>query len=85
MACDKNTCRTCKQIANFRSFKRLLPNPVKASFEEWFNEIYGDLEMAQMDYATSLPEWRQDNPRYADESEERYQLRLKEWKEQNEH
>lgn len=84
MACDKNTCRTCKQIARFRAFKALLPASVRDSFEEWFNGIYGDLEQAQMDYATSLVEWRQDNPQYADESDERYQLRLKEWKE-NEH
>lgn len=58
MACDKNTCRTCNQIARYRSFKKLLPASVQASFEEWFNEVYGDLEQAQLDLATSQPEWK---------------------------
>lgn len=86
MACDKSTCRTCKQIIRFRSFKRLLPTPVQDSFEEWFNEIYGDLEMAQMDLATTELIWRQDSPRFKDETELRYQHRLLEWEEyKNEH
>lgn len=79
MACDKNTCKTCNQIAKFRSFKKLLPASVRESFEKWFTEIYSDLEIAQLDLASTTLEWRQDHPRYADESEERYQLRLKEW------
>lgn len=86
MACDKNTCRTCNQIARFRSFKSLLPAPVRESFEEWFNEVYGDLEMAQMELATAEVSWRQDNPQYADETDLRYKHRLLEWEEyKNEH
>lgn len=87
MACDKETCRTCKQIARFRYFKSLLPDSVKESFDEWFTEVYSDLEMAQMDLATAEVQWRQDQPRWSDETELRYQHRLQEWKEQeqNEH
>jgi hypothetical protein len=79
MACDKNTCKTCNQLAKFRSFKKLLPASVRDSFENWFNDIYQELEVAQLDLASTKLEWRQDHPRFGDESEERYQLRLKEW------
>ncbi len=86
MACDKATCRTCNQIKRFRSFRDLLPESAREYFTSWFNEVYGDLEMAEMDFATSLVEWRQDNPRYTDETELRYKHRLLEWEEyKNEH
>lgn len=81
MACDKNTCKVCGQIAKFRSFRKLLPASVRESFEKWYKEISDDAEMASMDLATSMLEWRQDQPRYNDETELRYKHRLLEWEE----
>ncbi len=83
MPCDKKTCKTCLQIKDFREFRAMLPELERDRFTKWFDNVSGELEKLQMDIATSKIEWRQDQERYSDESEERYQLRLKEWTEQN--
>lgn len=57
MPCNPETCRTCTQIRKYREFRELLPEENREPFDEWFNEVHGDLEMAQTDLAMSKREW----------------------------
>ena len=46
--CD---CKICHRTALFREFKALLPMSHHSVFEEWYSDMFNDLEAAETDLA----------------------------------